>query len=183
MGYLNPHESNADTKEYSSRHDTENILQLFLLIWCHSIQKLWEEAVHFLCAPMNCIRIKRLAFLYTSGNAILAPNMEADSCAWVKIELVVWSNPHIYCGVTHKGDYGVDNIPLLESATLFVQGVSYPSLIVESLSWFPILFLCNKLIVTLVGVGSIWLFLCRENKKIGLEFMRLQDSAVWTKTV
>ena len=30
---------------------------------------------------------------------------------------------------------------------------------------------------------SIWLFLCRENKKLGSEFMQLQESLVWTKTV
>ena len=38
-------------------------LHFFLMIRCHYMQKLWEEAVHFLWAWMKCFRIKRLACL------------------------------------------------------------------------------------------------------------------------
>ena len=48
--------------------------------------------------------------------------MEADSCEGVNIEPVVRRNPHLHHGVPHKGDYGVDKIPMLESATLIVHG-------------------------------------------------------------
>ena len=84
---------------------------------------MWEEAVHLLCARMKCFRIKRLACLQISGNAILAPNMEADSCEGVKIDPVVQSNPHLHRGIPHKGDCGVENIPLLDSSNLVVHGV------------------------------------------------------------
>ena len=50
--------------------------------------------------------------------------MEAESCEWVKIDPFIQSNPHMHRGVPHKGDCGVDEIPLLELATLVVHGVS-----------------------------------------------------------
>ena len=112
----------------------KNSLHFFLLIRCHSMPKLWENSVHFLCARIKCFRIKDLAFLYILVNEISAPNMEADSCEGVKIDPVVRSNPYLHCGVTHKVDCGVDKIPLIKSATLIVHGVSKHLLIVESLS-------------------------------------------------
>ena len=108
----------------------------------------------------------------------MASNTESESCEEVKIDPVVQSNPHLNHGVPCKGYCGVDNIPLPESSTLFVHGVSYHSLSVESLRLFPLVFLGKKLIVALVGVGNIWLLLCRYKKKLGSEFMRLQDSFV-----
>ena len=50
--------------------------------------------------------------------------MVDDSCEGFKIEPVVRSNTHLHNGDTHKGDCGVDKIPLLQSATLVINGVS-----------------------------------------------------------
>ena len=50
--------------------------------------------------------------------------MEADFCEGVKIEPAVQINPHLYRSVTHKGDFGVENIPLIDSSTLVFHGVS-----------------------------------------------------------
>ena len=69
-------------------------------------------------------RRKRLAFLYIFCNAILAANMLDDSFEGFKIVPVVRSNTHLHNGDTHKGDCGVDKIPLLQSATLVINGVS-----------------------------------------------------------
>ena len=85
----------------------------------------------------------------------MAPNVEADSCEGVNIDSVIRINPHLHNGVPHKVDCGVDNFPLLDSTTLVVHGVSYHSLSVHSLSLFPLVFLGEKLIVALVGLGSI----------------------------
>ena len=81
--------------------------------------------------------------------------MEANSFEEVNIDSVVLINPHLHCGVNHKGDCGVDKIPLVNLYTLVVHGVSYHSLSVESLICIPLVLLGNKLIVTLVGVGII----------------------------
>ena len=87
--------------------------------------------------------------------------MKAYSCEGVKIDPVVRSNPHLPRGVPRKFDCGIDKIPLPYSATLVIHGVSYHSLIVESLSCFPLVFLGDKMILTLVGVRIILLLLCR----------------------
>ena len=50
--------------------------------------------------------------------------MEANSCEGVKIDPVVQSNPHLHHGVPHKGDCGVDKIPLLKLEILVVHRVS-----------------------------------------------------------